>query len=130
MPDQEKLHQVAMLTAAGKSQRQIASQVGIPPATVHRYQHRSDAEQLINELRPAIAARLSERMWDMVDAETFNVPPQQLAIIWGIAMDKEQRAQQLEHPTIDNRQLVIVIPGLTQEPQTGLSAVTIDVPKE
>lgn len=111
MIDPEKLQTVAHLTAAGRSTRQIEALTGIPKSVVNRYQNRDEAGQLINELRPAIAARLSERMWDMIDGESFKPKPQELAVMWGIAMDKHQKAEQ---PASSNPTLVIVIPGINQ----------------
>jgi hypothetical protein len=109
--DQEKLQTVAHLTAAGKSVRQIEALTGISKSVAHKYRNTDEAGRLINELRPAIAARLSERMWDMIDGEAFKPKPQELAVMWGIAMDKHQKA---EAPQTSNPTLVIVIPGINQ----------------
>ena len=109
--DPEKVQAVAHLRAAGKSFPQIEALTGISKSVAHRYASREDVGTIINELRPAIAARLSERMWDMIDGEAFKPKPQELAVMWGIAMDKHQKA---EAPPTSNPTLVIVIPGINQ----------------
>jgi hypothetical protein len=114
MIDPEKLQTVAHLTALGKSQHEIARATGIPRTTVDRWQDRAEVVRVIDELRPAITARLSERLWKMVDDETQILTPMQLGTLWGISMDKHQKAEQ---PTTSNPTLVIVIPGINQ-PET------------
>jgi len=47
----------------------------------------------------------------MIDGEAFKPKPQELAVMWGIAMDKHQKA---EAPPTSNPTLVIVIPGINQ----------------
>lgn len=106
------MHAIAGLRAAGKSVRQIARATGIPKSTVHDIASSDSAGQIIAEVAPKVTARLTERMWDLVNDETQPLTPMQLATMWGISMDKHQRAQQIEKPTQDNRTLVIVIPGL------------------
>jgi len=119
--DPETLQAVAHLTAAGKSTREIAPIVGVSHATVNNYQHLDEVRQVINDLRPRIAARLSQRMWDLIDAEDFAPKPQELAVVWGIAMDKHMKAEQ---PTQGNPTLVIVLPGLDRAPDP--QPLTID----
>jgi len=104
--DQEQIHQVAALSAAGKSVRAIESLTGVPKSVVHRTITGDEAGRLISDLRPRIAAHLSEKMLEMVTAEDFKPKPQELAIIWGIAMDKHQRATQPDQSHSNFYQLV------------------------
>lgn len=100
--DAEQIHQVAALTAAGRSVRSIASDVGIAPSTVQKVRTSTEAVQLINELRPQIAARLSEKMLDMVEAPDFKPKPQELAVIWGISLDKHDKASTQSQGNVTN----------------------------
>ena len=111
MIDQEKLQTVAHLTAAGRSQRAIEAETGIPKTTVKRYQHRPEAAQIINELRPQILATLSEKLYERVTSEDFHPKDTDLTIMYGIVHDKYIKA---EAPQSSNPTLVIVIPGINQ----------------
>lgn len=94
MSDPAVEQDVALLTALGRSTRDIEAATGLDHATVARWQSRDHMRHLTNEYREMIALRLSERLWRLVDDETQQISPQQLGVLWGISQDKLLHAAQ------------------------------------
>lgn len=108
--DQEKLHAVAALSASGKSVRQIAAATGIAKSTVQDVKSSDSAVLIINDLRPKIAAHLSQEMLAMVTSPDFKPKPTELAVVWGIAMDKFDKSQQTASPS----PITVIVQGSAQ----------------
>lgn len=74
----------------------------------------------VTDGRLRIAAAYVDRVIEYVENKETKIEGTPLLVQYGIAQDKYDKGR--EQPTIDNRQLVIVIPGLN--PQT----IKIDAP--
>jgi len=94
---EETIQQVAMLSAAGKSVRQIAAETSVPTSTAGRWLNRDEVRQLITEGRARIAARyvgLVDTYLDRVEAGEESLTGTPLLVQYGISQDKFDRAPQ------------------------------------
>jgi hypothetical protein len=88
---EETIQQVAALTAAGSSSRQVEAETDVPRRTVSRWVNRPEVAQIIKERTEQLALAYSERMaqrFDATEGDHKALTGHQLPIDYGIVMDK------------------------------------------